>query len=112
MTIPDVFIQAHSAPLGIVFYEDSNLPAEYKGDAFVTLHGSWNRGKRTGYKVIRLFFKNGKPTGEYEDFRTGFFISDEAVWGRPVGIGVAKDGSVFVSEDGSGTIWRIAAEAD
>lgn len=111
VTIPDVFIQAHSAPLGIAFYEGSNLPADYKGDALVTLHGSWNRGKRTGYKVVRLFFKDGKPTGEYEDFMTGFVISDKEVWGRPVGIGVAKDGSVFVSEDGSGTIWRIAAKA-
>lgn len=112
VAIPDVFIQAHSAPLGIAFYEGGNLPAEYKGDAFVTLHGSWNRGKRTGYKVIRLLFKDGKPTGQYEDFVTGFVTSDEAVWGRPVGIGVAKDGSLFVSEDGSGTIWRISARAD
>jgi len=76
-------------------------------DAFVTLHGSWNRSGRTGYKVVRLLFKDGKPTGEYEDFMTGFVVSDDAVWGRPVGVEVAKDGSLFVTEDGSGTIWRV-----
>jgi len=107
VTVPDVMIQAHSAPLGIAFYTGDDFPAEYKGDAFVTLHGSWNRGSRTGYKVIRLRFKDGKPTGEYDDFMTGFVISDKQVWGRPVGVAVAKDGSLFVSEDGSGTIWRV-----
>ena len=66
--MPDVLLQAHSAPLGIAFYEGDQFPAEYKGDAFVTLHGSWNRSKRTGYKVVRLLMKDGKPTGEYEDF--------------------------------------------
>ena len=76
----------------------------------MTLHGSWNRGKRTGYKVVRLLFKNGKPTGAY--FGTGFVDSDAKVWGRPVGIAVAPDGSVFMSDDGSGTIWRIAKRAN
>jgi glucose/arabinose dehydrogenase len=109
ITVPDVLIQAHSAPLGIAFYEGNDFPAEYKGNAFVTLHGSWNRGKRTGYKVIRLpFGADGRPTGEYEDFVTGFVVSDQEVWGRPVGVAVAKDGSLFVTEDGSGTIWRVA----
>ena len=79
------------------------------GDAFVTFHGSWNRDKRTGYKVVRLRFQDGKPTGEYEDFITGFVASDEAVWGRPVGVAMAKDGSLLVSEDGAGTIWRVTA---
>jgi glucose/arabinose dehydrogenase len=87
-----------------------NFPAEYRGDAFVTFHGSWNRGKRTGYKVVRILFKEGKPTGEYEDFITGFVISHKQVWGRPVGVAVAKDGSLFVTEDGSGTIWRVSAK--
>jgi glucose/arabinose dehydrogenase len=108
VTVPDVLIQAHSAPLGIAFYEGVDFPAEYKGDAFVTLHGSWNRGKRTGYKVVRLLFEGSKPTGVYEDFMTGFVLSDAEVWGRPVGVAVGKDGSLFVSDDGSGTIWRIA----
>ena len=112
VTVPDVLMQAHSAPLNIAFYEGANFPRDYKGDAFVTMHGSWNRGVRTGYKVVRLSFRDGKPTGEYEDFMTGFVVSDEEVWGRPVGIAVAKDGSLIVSEDGSGTIWRVAYDDD
>jgi glucose/arabinose dehydrogenase len=105
--IPDVLMQAHSAPLNIAFYDGKNFPAEYKGDAFVTLHGSWNRGNRTGYKVVRLLFKDGKPTGEYEDFITGFVVSNGEVWGRPVGVAVASDGALIVTEDGNGTIWRV-----
>jgi glucose/arabinose dehydrogenase len=108
VTVPDVLFQAHSAPLGIAFYEGNNFPADYKGDAFVTFHGSWNRGIRTGYKVVRVPFENGKPTGEYEDFITGFVLNDKEVWGRPVGIAVGKDGSMFFSEDGNGTIWRVS----
>lgn len=106
-TIPDVLMQAHSAPLNIVFYDGGNFPAEYRGDAFVALHGSWNRGVRTGYKVVRLKFKDGKPTGEYQDFITGFVISNDSVWGRPVGVAVAKDGALILTEDANGTIWRI-----
>jgi glucose/arabinose dehydrogenase len=109
VTVPDVLMQAHSAPLQIVFYEGNDFPASYKGSAFVALHGSWNRAERTGYKVVRLLFDNaGKPSGEYEDFLTGFVISDKQVWGRPVGVAVAKDGSLFVTEDGNGTIWRVS----
>lgn len=106
-TVPDVLMQAHSAPLNIAFYEGKSFPAEYKGDAFVALHGSWNRGNRTGYKVVRLLFKDGKPTGEYEDFITGFVVSNGEVWGRPVGVAVALDGALIVTEDGNGTIWRV-----
>lgn len=106
--VPDVLIQAHSAPLGIAFYEGDAFPPDYRGDAFVTLHGSWNRGTRTGYKVIRLLFENGRPTGAYEDFMTGFVVSDDGVWGRPVGVAVARDGALIVSEDGSGTVWRVS----
>jgi glucose/arabinose dehydrogenase len=110
ITIPDVLMQAHSAPLQIVFYEGENFPAEYRGDAFVTLHGSWDRSRRTGYKVVRLRFDpSGRATGEYDDFMTGLVVSDRAVWGRPVGVAVAKDGSLFVGEDGNGTIWRVSA---
>ena len=109
ITIPDVFMQAHSAPLQIVFYQGENFPAEYKGSAFVAMHGSWNRSKRTGYKVVRLLFDaGGKPTGEYEDFMTGFVTSDAQVWGTPVGVAVANDGSLFVTEDANGTIWRVS----
>ncbi|CDX37476.1 NHL repeat containing protein [Mesorhizobium plurifarium] len=107
VTVPDVLMQAHSAPLNIAFYEGGNFPADYRGDAFVALHGSWNRNVRTGYKVVRLKFKDGKPTGEYEDFATGFVMSDDEVWGRPVGVAVAKDGALILTEDGNGTIWRV-----
>jgi len=107
VTVPDVLMQAHSAPLNIAFYEGKGFPAQYQGDAFVALHGSWNRGVRTGYKVVRLKFKNGKPTSEYEDFITGFVVSDDDVWGRPVGVAVARDGALIVTEDGNGTIWRV-----
>ncbi|MER8510492.1 sorbosone dehydrogenase family protein [Mesorhizobium sp. M0199] len=109
-TVPDVLMQAHSAPMNIAFYDGKNFPADYQGDAFVTMHGSWNRGARTGYKVVRLKFRDGKPTGEYEDFMTGLVISNDAVWGRPVGIAIAKDGSLIVTEDGNGTIWRVTYE--
>lgn len=109
VTVPDVMIQAHSAPLQIAFYTGESFPAEYRGSAFVTLHGSWARAKRTGYKVVRLLFdKNGTATGEYEDFMTGFVLSDKEVWGRPVGVTMGKDGSLFVSEDGNGSIWRVS----
>lgn len=107
ITIPDVLIQPHSASLGLTFYQASQFPAEYRGDAFAAEHGSWNRSKRTGYKVIRIRMKDGKATGEYEDFVTGFVVNDSEVWGRPVGVAVAKDGALLVSEDGGGTIWRV-----
>jgi glucose/arabinose dehydrogenase len=111
--IPDLLIQPHSAPLEIAFYDPAAaaaaaFPADYRGDAFVALHGSWNRDKRTGYKIIRIRLKDGVPTGAYEDFLTGFVVDDGNVWGRPVGVAVAHDGALLVSEDGNGTIWRIA----
>ena len=111
VTVPDVLIQPHSAPLGIQFYEGHLFPAEYRGDAFIALHGSWNRGLITGYKVVRLLFDNGRPTGAYEDFMTGFVLPDGSVWGRPVGVAMAPDGALIVSEDASGTLWRIAYAA-
>jgi glucose/arabinose dehydrogenase len=107
VAVPDVLIQAHSASMGTVFYDNDQFPAEYRGDAFAAEHGSWNRAKRTGYKVIRVLLKDGVPTGEYEDFMTGFVVNDSAVWARPVGIAVAHDGALLVSEDGNGTIWRV-----
>ena len=108
VTVPDVLIQPHSAPLGIVFYDGETFPEAYRGDGFVTLRGSWNRGTRTGYKIVRIIVEDGVPTGEYEDFMTGFVIDDENVWARPVGIAVAKNGALLVSEDGNDTIWRVA----
>jgi glucose/arabinose dehydrogenase len=111
ITVPDVLIQAHSAALEIVFYEGNQFPAEYKGDGFVALHGSWNRTKRTGYKIVRIPNKDGVPTGEYEDFVTGFGINDADTWGRPVGVAIAKDGALLFSEDGNSTIWRVSRSA-
>jgi glucose/arabinose dehydrogenase len=108
MTEPDVLIQAHSASLGMTFYTGSAFPAAYRGDAFAAQHGSWNRARRTGYKLIRIHLENGAPTGEYEDFLTGFVVDDNAVWGRPVGVTTARDGALLVSEDASGTVWRVA----
>jgi glucose/arabinose dehydrogenase len=106
VTIPDVLIQAHSASLQMMFYTGDAFPADYKGSAFAAQHGSWNRATRTGYKIIRAPMKNGVATGDYEDFVTGFVVSDSDVWGRPVGVVQAKDGSLILSEDGNGTIWR------
>ena len=108
VSVPDVLIPPHSAPLGITFYAGAMFPAQYRGDAFVALHGSWNRSHRTGYKLVRLPMRNGAPTGEVEDFMTGFVAGDGAVWGRPVDVAVAADGALLVTEDGNGTIWRIA----
>src|SRR6267143_200762 len=92
------------------FYTGDQFPAEYKGDIFAAFHGSWNRKKRTGYKIVRVPFDHstGKPRGEYEDFVTGFVTPNGNVWGRPVGITVAKDGSLLFSEDGNGTIWQVS----
>jgi glucose/arabinose dehydrogenase len=106
--VPDVLIQAHSASMQIVFNVGDQFPREYHGDGFVAERGSWNRSKRTGYKVIRIKLKNGIPTGEYEDFVTGFVVNDESVWGRPVGVAFMQDGSFLVSEDGNGAIYRIS----
>jgi glucose/arabinose dehydrogenase len=108
--VPDVLVEAHSASLNLCFYTGDQFPSEYKGDIFAAFHGSWNRMKRTGYKVVRVPFdkSSGKTRGEYEDFVTGFVTADGKVWGRPVGITVAKDGSLLISEDGDKTIWRVS----
>jgi glucose/arabinose dehydrogenase len=84
------------------------FPAEYKGDIFAAEHGSWNRAVRTGHEVIRVPLKDGKASGVYEDFLTGFVLENGDVWGRPVGVAAAADGSLLVSDDGSGSIWRVS----
>jgi glucose/arabinose dehydrogenase len=105
---PDILVNPHFASLEMLFYEGTKFPAEYKGDGFAAEHGSWNRANRSGYEVIRLPMKDGHATGAYEDFLTGFTNGDGTVWGRPVGVTVAKDGSLLVSDDGSNSIWRVS----
>jgi glucose/arabinose dehydrogenase len=107
VTVPDVLFQPHSAPLGLAFNEGSQFPAAWKGDAFAALHGSWNRSLRTGYKIVRLPFKDGKPTGEYQDFVVGFTAGQQNVWGRPVDVAFAQDGSLLFSDDGNGVVYRV-----
>ena len=106
---PDILVNPHFASLEMTFYEGSQFPAEFKGDGFACEHGSWNRAQRGGYEVIRLPMHNGHATGEYEDFLTGFTVAngDGDVWGRPVGVAVAPDGSLFVTDDGSRSIWHV-----
>jgi glucose/arabinose dehydrogenase len=110
--VPDVPYQAHSAALNLVFYTATSgrsaFPSEYVGDAFAMFHGSWNRGFRTGHKVVRVRMKEGVPTGEYDDFLTGFIVDDGDAWGRPVAGTVLSDGSLLVSDDGANVIYRIS----
>ncbi|MFM1885335.1 MAG: hypothetical protein RL026_492 [Pseudomonadota bacterium] len=113
---PDVPFQAHSAADSLVFYPQgqkgaSAFPPEFHGDGFAVLHGSWNRAFRTGHKVVRLPMKDGVPTGDYVDFMTGMITADGNAWGRPVAATVAKDGSLLVSDDGTGTVYRISYAA-
>ncbi|MGN6184369.1 MAG: PQQ-dependent sugar dehydrogenase [Thermoanaerobaculia bacterium] len=107
--VPTVLIESHSAPITLAFYSGTMFPPQYRGGAFVALHGSWNRTNRTGYKVVHIPFRNGKPSGGYDDFVTGWAPDpkDRTVWGRPAGLLVLKDGSLLVTDDGSGVIWRV-----
>jgi len=107
--VPDILLQSHMASLDMTFYDGKQFPEEYRNDAFAAEHGSWNRSRRTGYKVIRLPMKDGKATGEFEDFLVGFVTPDGNVWGRPVGVAVAKDGALMVTDDASGTVWRVSS---
>jgi glucose/arabinose dehydrogenase len=105
--VPDVLLEPHNASLNITFYNGNQFPKEYKGDLFAAEHGSWNRSVRTGYEVILVPMKKGHATGEYVDFLTGFVLPDGNVWGRPVGVAVAQDGSLMVTDDASNSIWRV-----
>ncbi len=109
--VPDVPLGSHTASLGLVFYEKEAFPSKYHNGAFITQHGSWNRSVLSGYKVVFIPFRNGKPSGKPEDFLTGFIdnLSKSEVYGRPVGIAILEDGSMLVSDDTSNTIWRIKA---
>lgn len=112
VTIPDVRYTPHSAAVSLTFYNakggSSQFPAEYQGEGFAVLHGSWNRAFRTGGKIVRVLMKNNVPTGEYEDFMTGFIVDDSSVWGRPNSIVVASDGSLLVGDDGTNVVYRIS----
>jgi glucose/arabinose dehydrogenase/cytochrome c2 len=112
VSVPDVLYQSHSAALSMTFYAANRgkfaFPAAYAGDAIVGFHGSWNRSLRTGYKLVRVHMKNGEPTGDYEDFLTGFVVDDAHVWGRPVATAQLPDGSLLMSEDGNNVVYRIS----
>lgn len=109
--VPDILFESHSAPMGLVFYQGDQFPESYRGDAFVAFRGSWNAARPTGYKIVRVPFEGGRPTGGYENFATGFWFEgrDRAtVWGRPVGLTVAGDGALLIADDTSSTVWRIS----
>jgi glucose/arabinose dehydrogenase len=109
--VPDLLFEAHSSLLDLVFYDADQFPPDYKGHAFVALKGSWNRSEPTGYKVVRVPFRDGRPEGYYENFMAGFWASGEQraeVWGRPAALAVTKDGSLLVADDTGGTIWRVS----
>ncbi len=109
VVVPDVLLQPHNASLEMTFYEGKQFPAEYSGDIFAAQHGSWNRDPRAGYEVIRVpLHQTGHANGEYEDFLTGFVLPNGEVWGRPVGVAVAPDGSLLVTDDASNSIWRVS----
>ncbi len=104
--VPDVLMQPHNASLGLTFYEGTEFPQEYRGDLFAAEHGSWNRAHETGHEVVRVPVTNGHASGVYEDFLT-FLTPSGEVWGRPVGVVVGKDGALYVTDDGTGIIWRV-----
>lgn len=106
--VPDVLLEPHNASLQLTFYPATQFPAKYQGQIFAAEHGSWNHSKRTGYEVVFVPLKDGKATGEYEDFLTGFTVASGEPWGRPVGVAVATDGSLMVTDDGSNSIWRVS----
>lgn len=108
--VPDVAVGSHTAALGLAFYRGNSFPDKYKNGAFVSMHGSWNRSHLSGYKVMFVPFSNGKPSGKPEDFLTGFIANEEKseVYGRPVDIALLPDGSVLVTDDGDGKIWRVS----
>jgi glucose/arabinose dehydrogenase len=107
---PDLSLGAHVAVLDFTFYTGTQFPQEYRGGAFLALHGSWNRSKRVGYSVVFVPFRDGKPSGEPREFLTGWMISPESeeVWGRPVAVLQLSDGSLLVSDDGGKRIWKVS----
>jgi glucose/arabinose dehydrogenase len=109
VVLPELNMQAHSAPLGLVFYTGKSFPLEYHGDLFIAFHGSWNRSELTGYKVVRVPFDGSRPSGEVLDFATGWLDkTSEEVSGRPVGLSVGPDGALYISDDKADMIYRVA----
>jgi len=110
--VPDIALGSHTASLGLTFYRNNSFPKKYRNGMFVGQHGSWNRSELSGYKVVFVPFKKGKPSGKPEDFLTGFIANAEKkeVYGRPVAVAVLPDGSLLVSDDAAKTIWRVAAK--
>lgn len=108
--VPDFPLGAHTASLGLVFYNGSSFPTKYQGGAFIGQHGSWNSSVLKGYKVVFVPFKDGKPSGPAEDFLTGFIKSGNEVYGRPVGVAVSADGSLLVADDASNVIWKVSKQ--
>jgi len=108
--VPDFALGSHVAPLGMVFYQGTSFPMKYRGGAFIGMHGSWNRSELVGYKVVFVPFENGKPKGEIQDFLTGFIADEGAseVYGRPVDVAVLPDGSLLVTDDRGGKVWRVS----
>ena len=106
---PSLLFESHTAPITLAFYEGTMFPEQYRGGAFVALHGSWNRTVRSGYKVVHVPFRGNQPAGGYDDFALGWAPdpAQDRVWGRPAGLLVLGDGSLLISDDGAGVIWRV-----
>jgi len=107
--VPDYALSSHVAPLGLVFYTGTNLPAHYRGGAFVGEHGSWNRTTLNGYKVVYVPFQNGHPVGAAEDVVTGFLVDGDKARGRPVGLAMDSQGGLLIADDAGNSVWRVSA---
>ena len=109
--VPDILLQPHLASLAMFFYTEKQFPEEFANGGYAAEHGSWNRERRVGYKVIQFPVKNGVPTGEYVDFLTGFVTPEGNAWGRPVGVTAGKDGALFVTDDLTGAVWKVSYDS-
>src|SRR6202035_1669755 len=105
--VPDYALSSHVAPLGVAMYQGTDLPASYRGGAFVSEHGSWDRSPLNGYKVVFVPFSGGRPSGQAEDVVTGFLNSDEKARGRPVGLAVDTSGALLIADDVGTAVWRV-----
>jgi len=108
---PDYALSSHVAPLGLAFYTASNLPPSYRGGAFVGEHGSWDRDRFNGYKVVFVPFSGGHPSGKAQDVVTGFLNDKGEARGRPVGVAVDRSGALLIADDVGNTVWQVTATA-